>query len=92
MSDGEASYIYLLDGSGKVVVVDLNSNVSGGRIMIYILIVLVFIIAFAAIKFVCFSSKQSLSTDLDDASRQDRENVYRELRDMNQKDVIKESN
>jgi hypothetical protein len=90
VSEGDSFRVYLLDGSGKVVVVSVGEG-EGGSVFIYILIILALVITVAAAKFMWFTPKQAMSTDMDDeASRQDRENVYRELKDMKEIDTIKE--
>lgn len=73
-SDGENHMIFLLDGSGKIVVVIPGASEDG--VIVYVLIVIILIIAGVIIKYIWFKPKQT-TTDLDDASRQDRDNAYR---------------
>jgi hypothetical protein len=73
VSDGETHHVYLLDRNGKVVTVKINPD--EGSSFIYVIIVAVIIIVILVAKFVWFPStqaKQALSSDLDDASKQDR--------------------
>ena len=66
----------MLDGSGKVGVVSAGASESSG-FFVFVVVIAILVILFLVIKYVWMAPKQVQSTDVDEAARQDHENVYR---------------